>query len=82
SSGLVGSLKLTIPLPQEMREREKVRLVKEKDKLINEQNSLRTQLSNEAFLQKAPPQLVEKMKASLTQSEKALGEALAKLDVL
>lgn len=82
SSGLVGSLKLTIPLPQEMREREKVRLVKEKDKLINEQNSLRTQLSNEAFLQKAPPQLVEKMKGSLAQSEKALSEALAKLDVL
>ncbi len=82
SSGLVGSLKLTIPLPQEMREREKVRLVKEKDKLINEQNSLRTQLSNEAFLQKAPPQLVEKMKTSLAQSEKALSEALAKLEVL
>lgn len=82
SSALVGSLKLTIPLPQEMREREKVRLIKEKEKLINEQNSLRTQLSNEAFLAKAPPQLVEKLKSSLAQSEKALSEALAKLDVL
>ncbi len=80
SSALVGALKLTIPLPQEMREREKVRLVKEKEKLINEQNSLRTQLSNEAFLEKAPPQLVEKLKASLVQSEKALSEALAKLE--
>ncbi len=82
SSALVGALKLTIPLPQEMREKEKVRLIKEKEKLINEQNNLRTQLSNQEFLQKAPPQLVEKLRASLAQSEKGLSEALAKLEVL
>jgi valyl-tRNA synthetase len=82
ASSIVGNLKLVIPLPQELKEKEKVRLVKERDKFIVQQNSLRDQLANSAFLEKAPPQLVEKLKNTLTQTEKELAETMRKLDEL
>ena len=67
---LVGSLKLQIPLPQELKIKEKIRLVKEKEKLIQQQNKLRTQLSNTHFLEKAPSSLVSTLKENLSQAEK------------
>lgn len=79
ASAIVGNLKLVIPLPQEFKEKEKVRLVKERDKYIGQQNSLREQLANTAFLEKAPPALVEKLKNSLKQTEKELDETMEKL---
>lgn len=82
ASSIVGNLKLVIPLPQEFKEKEKVRLVKERDKYIIQQNSLREQLANSAFLEKAPPQLVEKLKNTLTQTEKELTETMRKLEEL
>ncbi len=80
ASAITGNLKLVIPLPQEMKEKEKVRLIKERDKFIAQQNTLRTQLSNEGFLEKAPPQLVEKLKTNLLQTEKELEETMRKLE--
>jgi valyl-tRNA synthetase len=82
ASSIVGSLKLVIPLPQEFKEKEKVRLIKERDKCILLQNQLRTQLANTAFLEKAPPQLIEKLKNSLDQTEKELIETTSKLQEL
>lgn len=82
ASAIVGNLKLVIPLPQEFKEKEKVRLVKERDKYIAQQNTLREQLSNTAFLEKAPPQLIEKLKNSLMQTEKELNETMRKLEEL
>jgi valyl-tRNA synthetase len=79
ASSIVGNLKLVIPLPQEFKEKEKVRLVKERDKYIVQQNNLRQQLSNTEFLEKAPPQLIEKIKNTLTQTEKELTETMHKL---
>ncbi|MBY0529768.1 MAG: valine--tRNA ligase [Rhabdochlamydiaceae bacterium] len=79
ANALVGNLKLIIPLPQELREKEKVRLVKEQEKLIQQENTLRGQLSNTGFLEKAPPQLVEKLKSSLAQAEKELSDVMQKL---
>lgn len=80
ASAIVGNLKLIIPLPQEFKDKEKVRLAKEKDKHIAQANSLRQQLGNTDFLQKAPPQLVEKLKNNLAQSEKELSETMRKLE--
>lgn len=80
AAAVVGNLKVIIPLPEEMREREKVRLVKEKDKLIEQQNSFRTQLANTDFVNKAPPPLVEKIKRSLAQAESELTSVLKKLE--
>ena len=67
-SALIGSIKLIIPLPEALKE--KVRLVKERDKLIAQQNQLRGQLANEEFLAKAPPQLDEKLKVFLSSIRK------------
>lgn len=80
ASAIVGNLKLIIPLPEEFKEKEKVRLVKEKDKHIAQANGLRQQLGNTDFLEKAPPQLVEKLKNNLAQSEKELSETMKKLE--
>ncbi|MEK7339523.1 MAG: class I tRNA ligase family protein, partial [Verrucomicrobiota bacterium] len=79
---LIGSLKLQIPLPQELKIREKIRLVKEKEKLIQQQNKLRTQLANTNFLEKAPASLVSTLKDHLSQAEKKLEETIEKLDQL
>jgi valyl-tRNA synthetase len=77
---LISSLKLQIPLPQELKIREKIRLVKEKEKLIQQQNKLRTQLANTNFLEKAPSSLVSTLKDNLSQAEKQLEETLGKLN--
>ncbi len=82
ASAIVGNLKLVIPLPEEFKEKEKVRLIKERDKYIAQVNTLRQQLGNTDFLEKAPPQLVEKLKNNLTQTEKELSETMIKLDEL
>lgn len=82
STAMVGDLKLIIPLPSEMREKEKIRLTKERDKLIEQQNGARIKLGNQDFLMKAPPQLIDKLKANLEQAEKELyliGQKLEKL---
>ncbi len=82
ASAIVGNIKVIIPLPQAFKEKERVRLFKEKDKLIEQQNQLRTQLSNEPFLEKAPPQLIEKLKGNLSQAEISLEEVMKKLALL
>jgi valyl-tRNA synthetase len=82
ASAIVGNIKVIIPLPHAFKEKERVRLFKEKDKLIEQQNQLRTQLSNEPFLEKAPPQLIEKLKGNLSQAEIALEEVMKKLALL
>ncbi len=59
-----------------------MRLVKERDKYIAQQNNLREQLANTDFLEKAPPHLIEKLKMNLAQTEKELAETMRKLNEL
>jgi valyl-tRNA synthetase len=75
----VGTLKIAVPLPEELREKELLRLRKTEEKLIQQQNTLRTQLSNTTFLEKAPSTLVEQLRTNLAQSEHALSEIMKKL---
>jgi valyl-tRNA synthetase len=82
AEALVGSLKLIVPLPEEMKEKEKVRLVKERDKLIQQQNTARTQLANADFVSKAPAQLVDKLKHTVEHADKELLAITAKLETL
>jgi valyl-tRNA synthetase len=82
STTTVNDLKLIIPLPTEMREKEKTRLAKERDRLIQQQQGAREKLGNQDFLMKAPPQLVEKLQANLQQAEKDLFEIAQKLEEL
>lgn len=82
AKALVGNIQVIIPLPEEMKEKEKLRLRKEEEKLIQQQNTARGQLANEDFVQKAPPALVDKIRQNLSQSEKALEEVMKKLTSL
>lgn len=82
ASAVVSSLKLVIPLPDEMREKEKVRLTKEKEKAIAKANGAREKLANPDFLSKAPPELVAKFQQNLQQAERELTEISAKLDAI
>lgn len=79
SSAIVGSLKLIIPLPQEMQDKEKKRLEKEHDKLIAQIDGLKNQLANKNFVERAPEELVTKTKNNLSQNESKLEEIVLKL---
>jgi valyl-tRNA synthetase len=79
ATAMIGNLKLIVPLPEEMREKEKLRLHKEKDKWIEQQNQMREKLANSEFVEKAPPQLVAKLQANLRQAELQLTEVMTKL---
>ncbi len=82
SAATVGTLKIILPLPQEMREKEKTRLTKERDKLIQQQNGARQQLANADFVAKAPEALVTKLKNTLSQTEQELVEISRKIESL
>ena len=74
STGVIDTLKIMIPLPEELIKQEKVRLAKEQERLATSLDKIRSQLSNEEFVGKAPPQLIEKQKSMMQQTEKELGE--------
>lgn len=79
SETLISHFKLILPLPAELQEKEKVRLIKTQEKLIAEQHRIRTQLSNPDFVEKAPLPLVEKLRLSVDLAEKELYEISKKL---
>ena len=79
SGGMVESLKILIPLPEELLAQEKNRLNKELDRLTKSLDKLRQQMSNPEFVSKAPPQLIEKHQSLLSQTEKELEEVTSKL---
>ncbi|HEV8050952.1 MAG TPA: valine--tRNA ligase [Parachlamydiaceae bacterium] len=82
STGVLNNLRISIPLPEELLKQEQARLVKERERLENSIEKIRTQLSNEEFVSNAPAQLVEKQKTTLLQSENELQEITTKLQVL
>lgn len=79
STGVVESLKIMLPLPEEMLQQEKTRLLKEQERLSVNVEKTKGQLANSDFVSKAPAQLIEKQKALLTQSENELSEIISKL---
>lgn len=78
-TGVYHSLKIILPLPEELLKQELLRLTKEKEKLLISLDKLRTQLANPDFVSKAPAQLIEKQQQQLTQGEKELEEISLKL---
>ncbi|NDD58592.1 MAG: valine--tRNA ligase, partial [Chlamydiae bacterium] len=79
AESLVGNLKIIVLLPKEFREKEKQRLIKEKEKLSSSATGLSSKLANEGFLQKAPEEVVKKLQDQLNQLEKQLEEIESKL---
>jgi valyl-tRNA synthetase len=82
SSALVKEVKITIPLPMELIEKEKERLRKEQEKLKGQIASLEKQLANPNFVERAPPELVEKTKNSLKETQEKLSASEIKLSGL
>lgn len=80
--GVYHSLRIILPLPEELLKQELQRLSKEKDKLHVSLEKLRTQLSLADFVSRAPPQLIEKQQQQLAQGEKELEEIVKKLESL
>lgn len=81
-TGVCGSVKIMVPLPDSMRIEEMERLKKEKEKLFLSLEKLSNQLANEEFVTKAPPQLIEKQKVQLSQGTAELEQITKKLDAL
>jgi valyl-tRNA synthetase len=79
AEALLDGLKVVVPLPHEMKEKEKVRLTKEKEKLIVQRDGLRGKLSSNEFCEKAPKEVVNKLTSQVELLEKQLNECEAKL---
>ncbi len=79
ASLMVQGLKVIIPLPEELREKELVRLAKEREKLIEQIDRLKIQLSNPQFLEKAKPELVKRQEEILLDLAGQLKEIESKL---
>jgi len=75
----IGSLEIEIPLPEELKEKEKTRLLKEQEKVQKQLESLSGKLKEPEFLQKAPAEILSKMKAQVEQLEWQLKDVLGKL---
>ena len=78
----VGSFQILIPLPEEMIEKEKARLLKEQSKIEVQFQSLEAKLSQEEFLAKAPKEILEKLQNQKNLLTSQLGDISAKLKQL
>ncbi len=74
SHAQLGDTEIIIPLPEELREKELLRLKKEKEKTEKQIEGIKGRLSNPNFADKAPKEVVDEAKAQLTKLEKKLAE--------
>jgi len=74
STSLLESVHLVMTMPEDLMKKEKARLEKEKGKLLLQKEQLKKKLSVKEFLEKAPDEVVKKMKNSLLDIEKKLKE--------
>ena len=75
SSSMVGQLKVLVPMKGLIDPTAELnRLAKAQEKLIKQAESLRSKLSNESFVSKAPANVVESEKAKLAEMDTQLAE--------
>jgi valyl-tRNA synthetase len=79
SFSTLDGVKIFIPLPKELMQQEKERLLKEEKKLLENIEKTQKQLSNQAFIEKAPKELIGKLNATLDQSKKEVENLQARL---
>lgn len=79
STGMIGALKVALPLPEELIKKEQERLEKEREKLMKSIERLKGQLSNEEFVAKAPEKLIMATRDQLEKGHLELQEIEAKL---
>jgi len=74
STAMVGAIKLLVPLPEELREQERLRLIKESERVAGQIEQIKQRLANEKFVERAPKELVEKNREELSILESKIKE--------
>ncbi len=83
SSSMVGQLKVLVPMKGLIDPTAELnRLAKAQEKLIKQAESLRSKLSNESFVSKAPANVVENEKAKLAEMDSQLAEMHKQIEQL
>ncbi len=82
ATALVDGLKIHLPLAQALQEKEKERLLKEREKVQKSLDCSLQKLNSEDFLNKAPPQVVQKEKEQFCLLDEKLKEIQKKLSTL
>ena len=83
SSSMVGQLKVLVPMKGLIDPTAELnRLAKAQEKLIKQAESLRSKLSNESFVSKAPANVVESEKAKLAEMDNQLAEMNKQIEQL
>ena len=83
SSSMVGQLKVLVPMKGLIDPTAELnRLAKAQEKLTKQAESLRSKLSNEAFVSKAPANVVESEKAKLAEMDNQLAEMTKQIEQL
>lgn len=83
SSSMVGQLKVLVPMKGLIDPTAELnRLAKAQEKLIKQAESLRSKLSNESFVSKAPANVVESEKAKLAEMDTQLAEMHKQIEQL
>lgn len=62
STSMIEGLKIILPIPKELMEKEKIRLLKEEERIASALCKIQTQLDNSEFVKNAPTQLIEKQR--------------------
>jgi len=79
ATAALENLKIFMPIPIALQEKEKQRLLKEREKLSKLKEDLLSKLSNNDFVTKAPETMIEKTKVLLRQTEEQLKTVSDKL---
>lgn len=83
SSSMVGQLKVLVPMKGLIDPTAELnRLAKAQEKLVKSAESLRSKLSNESFVSKAPANVVESEKAKLAEMDSQLAEMNKQIEQL
>jgi len=82
ASAVLEKITLFIPLPKHLQEKEIVRLKKEQEKLVTKNTSLEKRLSLSDFVDKAPVEVVDKLRHTLEENRRAEFEIKQKLKSL
>lgn len=82
ATGIVEDLKILIPLPLELTQKELLRLEKEREKYEESVERLKQLLSNPEFHEKAKAELVEKQKNAFAQAQAQLQTIIEKIRTL
>ncbi len=79
---IVEGVKVFLPLPEELKQREKKRLLKEEEKLQKRIEISESKLNNQAFLEKAPKKVVEEFQKQVKEAKEAVKKIRDKLSLL